>query len=55
MFGRRPTEVAYEEASSARLHRRHCVWLSDAEIALMRETGTQISHNPPRTRSSATA
>jgi 5-methylthioadenosine/S-adenosylhomocysteine deaminase len=22
------------------------VWLSDAEIALMRETGTQISHNP---------
>ena len=24
----------------------HCVWLSDAEIALMRETGTQISHNP---------
>jgi 5-methylthioadenosine/S-adenosylhomocysteine deaminase len=24
----------------------HCVWLSDTEIALMRETGTQISHNP---------
>ena len=24
----------------------HCVWLSDTEIALMRETGTHISHNP---------
>jgi 5-methylthioadenosine/S-adenosylhomocysteine deaminase len=47
MFGRRPTEVAYEcgilgpDCIAA-----HCVWLSDAEIALMRETGTQISHNP---------
>jgi 5-methylthioadenosine/S-adenosylhomocysteine deaminase len=46
-FGRRPTEVAYD---SGLLGRRtiaaHCVWLSDTEIALMRETGTQISHNP---------
>jgi 5-methylthioadenosine/S-adenosylhomocysteine deaminase len=47
MFGRRPTEVAYEcgilgpDCIAA-----HCVWLSDVEIALMRETGTQISHNP---------
>jgi 5-methylthioadenosine/S-adenosylhomocysteine deaminase len=46
-FGRRPTEVAYEcgllgpETVAA-----HCVWLSDTEIGLMRETGTQISHNP---------
>ena len=46
-FGRRPTEVAYEcgllgpETVAA-----HCVWLSDSEIRLMRETGTQISHNP---------
>jgi 5-methylthioadenosine/S-adenosylhomocysteine deaminase len=46
-FGRRPTEVGLR-----RRHPRpnciaaHCVWLSDAEIALMRETGTQISHNP---------
>ena len=24
----------------------HCVWLSDTEIALMRETGTHIAHNP---------
>jgi 5-methylthioadenosine/S-adenosylhomocysteine deaminase len=47
MFGRRPTEVAYDcgilgpDCIAA-----HCVWLSDAEIALMRETHTQISHNP---------
>ena len=47
MFGRRPTEVAYDcgilgpDCIAA-----HCVWLSDVEIALMRETHTQISHNP---------
>ncbi len=46
-FGRRPTEVAYEcgllgPATIA----AHCVWLSDTEIGLMRDTGTQISHNP---------
>ena len=47
MFGRRPTEFAYDcgilgpDCIAA-----HCVWLSDAEIALMRETHTQISHNP---------
>ncbi|MDH3752862.1 MAG: amidohydrolase [Acidimicrobiia bacterium] len=46
-FGRRPTEFAYDcgilgpDCIAA-----HCVWLSDAEIALMRETGTHISHNP---------
>jgi 5-methylthioadenosine/S-adenosylhomocysteine deaminase len=47
MFGRRPTEVAYDcgilgpDCIAA-----HCVWLSDAELALMRETHTHISHNP---------
>jgi 5-methylthioadenosine/S-adenosylhomocysteine deaminase len=47
MFGRRPTEVAYDcgilgpDCIAA-----HCVWLSDSELALMRETHTQISHNP---------
>ena len=47
MFGRRPTEVAYDcgilgpDCIAA-----HCVWLSDTEIALMRETRTHISHNP---------
>lgn len=47
MYGRRPTEVAYEcgilgpDCIAA-----HCVWLSDVEIALMRETHTHISHNP---------
>ena len=46
-FGRRPTEVAYDcGILFNRCIAAHCVWLSDAEIALMRETGTQISHNP---------
>lgn len=46
-FGRRSTEFAYDcgllgpDCVAA-----HCVWLSDAEIALIRETGTHISHNP---------
>jgi 5-methylthioadenosine/S-adenosylhomocysteine deaminase len=46
-FGGRPTEVAYDAGILGRnCIAAHCVWLSDAEIALMRETGTQISHNP---------
>jgi 5-methylthioadenosine/S-adenosylhomocysteine deaminase len=46
-FGRRPTEVAYEAGLlGADCVAAHCVWLSDTEIALMRETGTHISHNP---------
>jgi 5-methylthioadenosine/S-adenosylhomocysteine deaminase len=46
-FGRRPTEVAYDcGILFERCIAAHCVWLSDTEMALMRETGTQISHNP---------
>jgi 5-methylthioadenosine/S-adenosylhomocysteine deaminase len=46
-FGRRPTEVAYDAGILGRnCIAAHCVWLSDTEIALMRDTGTQISHNP---------
>src|SRR4029453_11574997 len=46
-FGRRPTEVAYDcGILFDRCIAAHCVWLSGPEIALMRETGTQISHNP---------
>src|SRR5215472_9019947 len=46
-FGRRPTEVACDTGILGRnCIAAHCVWLSDSEIALMRETGTQISHNP---------
>jgi 5-methylthioadenosine/S-adenosylhomocysteine deaminase len=46
-FGRRPTEVAYDAGILGRnCIAAHCVWLSDTEIALMRQTGTQISHNP---------
>jgi 5-methylthioadenosine/S-adenosylhomocysteine deaminase len=46
-FGRRPTEVAYDcgilgpDCIAA-----HCVWLSDHDIELIRDTGTQVSHNP---------
>jgi 5-methylthioadenosine/S-adenosylhomocysteine deaminase len=47
MFGRRPTEVAYETGIlGSDCIAAHCVWLSDTEIALMRETHTKISHNP---------
>ena len=46
-FGRRPTEVAYEAGLlGPDCVAAHCVWLTDHEIGLMRETGTQISHNP---------
>ena len=46
-FGRRPTEVAYDAGILGRnCIAAHCVWLSDTEIALIRQTGTQISHNP---------
>ena len=46
-FGQRPTEVAYDAGLlGPDCIAAHCVWLSDREIALMRETGTQISHNP---------
>jgi 5-methylthioadenosine/S-adenosylhomocysteine deaminase len=47
MFGRRPTEVAYDcGILGSDCIAAHCVWLSDVEIALMRETHTHISHNP---------
>lgn len=46
-FGRRPTQVAYDAGIlGPDCIAAHCVWLSDVEMALMRETGTQISHNP---------
>ncbi len=46
-FGRRPTEVAYDAGLlGPDCVAAHCVWLTDTEIALMRETHTQISHNP---------
>ncbi|MFE9747047.1 amidohydrolase family protein [Saccharothrix saharensis] len=46
-FGRRPTELAFDTGLlGPDCIAAHCVWLSDTEIALMRETGTRISHNP---------
>jgi 5-methylthioadenosine/S-adenosylhomocysteine deaminase len=47
MFGRRPTEVAYDcGILGSDCIAAHCVWLSDTEIALLRETNTHVSHNP---------
>jgi 5-methylthioadenosine/S-adenosylhomocysteine deaminase len=46
-WNRRPTEIAYDAGFlGPDCVAAHCVWLSDTEIALMRETGTHISHNP---------
>ncbi|GAA2979886.1 amidohydrolase family protein [Actinokineospora diospyrosa] len=46
-YGRRPTELAYDTGIlGPDCIAAHCVWLSDTEIALMRETDTKISHNP---------
>jgi 5-methylthioadenosine/S-adenosylhomocysteine deaminase len=46
-YGRRPTEVAYETGLlGSDTIAAHCVHLSDAEIAMMAETGTHVSHNP---------
>ena len=45
--GRRPAEVAYDAGLlGPDCVAAHCVWLSDTEIALIRETGTHVSHNP---------
>jgi 5-methylthioadenosine/S-adenosylhomocysteine deaminase len=47
VFGRRPVAVARDfgllgpECVAA-----HCVWLTDEEIAVLRDTGTCVSHNP---------
>ena len=46
-FGQRPAEVAYDAGLlGPDCVAAHCVWLTDHEIGLMRETGTHISHNP---------
>lgn len=46
-FGARPTELAYYAGLlGPDCVAAHCVWLSDAEIAMLRETGTHVSHNP---------
>ncbi|WP_430244185.1 amidohydrolase family protein [Neorhizobium sp. DAR64861/K0K2] len=46
-YGRRPTEVAYETGLLGKdTIAAHCVHLSDAEIAMIAETGTHVSHNP---------
>lgn len=47
LYGRRPVEVAYDVGLLGRdCVAAHCVWLTDQEIAILRETGTSIAHNP---------
>lgn len=46
-FGRRPTELAYDTGLlGPDCIAAHCVHLSDDEIKMLADTGTQISHNP---------
>jgi 5-methylthioadenosine/S-adenosylhomocysteine deaminase len=47
MYGRRPAEVAYDcGVLGPDCIAAHCLWLSDTELALLRETRTQVSHQP---------
>ncbi len=46
-LGRRPIEAAYDHGLLGDdVVAAHCVWTTDAEIALLRETRTHVSHNP---------
>lgn len=46
-YGKRPTELAYETGIlGPDCVAAHCVHLNDREIALMRDSGTSLSHNP---------
>ncbi|MBN9608169.1 MAG: chlorohydrolase [Actinobacteria bacterium 69-20] len=46
-FGARPTELAFHAGLlGPKTVAAHCVWLSDHEIDLMRQTATSISYNP---------
>jgi 5-methylthioadenosine/S-adenosylhomocysteine deaminase len=46
-YGRRPIEqLSHLKALGPHLLIAHCVWPSPAEIALLRDTGTRVSHNP---------
>lgn len=46
-FGARPTELAFDAGLlGPQTVAAHCVWLTDGEIDLMRQTQTSISYNP---------
>jgi 5-methylthioadenosine/S-adenosylhomocysteine deaminase len=46
-FGRRPVAVARDFGLlGPGCVAAHCVWLTDDEIDVLRETGTRVSHNP---------
>ena len=47
VYGARPTEVAHEHGLlGPDCVAAHCVWLTDGDIGLLAETGTNVSHNP---------
>lgn len=46
-YGKRPVEFVHELGLlGPDVVAAHCVWLSDREIQIMRDTGTHISYNP---------
>ena len=45
--GKRPVELAYDlGVLGPDCVAVHCVWLTDAEIRMLQQTGTSVSHNP---------
>jgi 5-methylthioadenosine/S-adenosylhomocysteine deaminase len=47
MYGRRPVEVAYDcGVLGPDCVAAHCIWVSDDELALLRESRTNVSHQP---------
>ena len=46
-FGKRPIEEAYDlGVLGSDCVAAHCVWVSDKEMKILKETNTQVAHNP---------
>ncbi|MDI7276931.1 MAG: amidohydrolase [Anaerolineae bacterium] len=47
LYGKTPTRYLYDLGLlGPDVLGAHCIWLSDSDIALLRETGTAVAHNP---------